>query len=169
MAPDRARAGIRVDLPSLWSLLEEDQAYTQALQASSQHIRSPPGPELDPTATPFTLLQALLATLPHDASLLQTLMAHMKGYDQSQLVSALHEVLWRVRALHAQVKPQGAILFVPFFPDVPDAAGVCLLCGDPLSASCRWRCEQCVVAAKLVLGFISLEEWVQQLFCKASC
>ncbi len=48
---------------------------------------------------------------------------------------------------------QGTIYFRPIrsLPfDVPP--GICSLCGDPLPASGRFRCDPCAIAAQLVLG-----------------
>jgi hypothetical protein len=74
----------------------------------------------------------------------------------------LPAVTWRVLALLAQVKPQGAILFLPICQQ-PATPGGCSLCGEELPPECEsvFRiCELCAVASRLSLGFQSLSDWL---------
>jgi hypothetical protein len=74
----------------------------------------------------------------------------------------LPAVTWRVLALLAQVKPQGAILFLPI-GEQPTPPGGCSLCGEELPPACEsvfHLCELCAVASRLALGFQSLSDWL---------
>jgi hypothetical protein len=64
------------------------------------------------------------------------------------------ELIWRVEALRPQVPAQGTIYLHPIRPQAVDVAppGTCSLCGDPLPAPGRFRCDSCAIAAQLVLG-----------------
>ena len=62
------------------------------------------------------------------------------------------ELTWRVEALRPQVPMQGTIYFRPIHSHSVDAPDTCPLCGDPLPASGRFRCDPCAIAARLVLG-----------------
>ena len=64
------------------------------------------------------------------------------------------ELIWRVEALRPQVPVQGTIYLHPIRPQAVDVAppGTCSLCGDPLPAPERFRCDSCAIAAQLVLG-----------------
>ena len=64
------------------------------------------------------------------------------------------ELIWRVEALRPQVPAQGTIYLHPIRPQAVDVAppGTCFLCGDPLPAPGRFRCDPCAIAAQLVLA-----------------
>jgi hypothetical protein len=62
------------------------------------------------------------------------------------------ELIWRVEALRPQVPVRGTIYFRPIRSLSADAPGTCSLCGDPLPAVGRFRCDSCAIAAQLVLG-----------------
>ena len=62
------------------------------------------------------------------------------------------ELPWRVEALRPQVPVQGTIYFRPIRSLSVDAPGTCSLCGDPLPAAGRFRCDPCAIAAQLVLS-----------------
>ena len=63
------------------------------------------------------------------------------------------ELIWRVEALLPQVPAQGTLFFHPLRPQSGDAApsDSCFLCGNPLPATGRFRCDFCAIAAQLVL------------------
>lgn len=64
------------------------------------------------------------------------------------------ELIWRIEALRPQIPAQGTIYLHPIRPQAVDAAppGTCSLCGDPLPAPGRFRCDLCAIAAQLILG-----------------
>jgi hypothetical protein len=73
-------------------------------------------------------------------------------------------VIWRAKAFLKQIPPQGAISFTPICPIVWKP-GLCDLCGSPLYVSSygwpnRWRCDACILAMHLALGFLAPEQWL---------
>ena len=65
----------------------------------------------------------------------------------------LDETSWQaLRALRPQVPTQGTIYFRPIHSHSVDAPDTRPLCGGPLPASGRFRCDPCAIAAQLVLG-----------------
>lgn len=62
------------------------------------------------------------------------------------------ELPWRIEALRPQVPEQGTIYLRPIRQlSAPISAIHCSLCGDPLPAPGRFRCDFCAMAAQLVL------------------
>ncbi len=57
------------------------------------------------------------------------------------------ELTWRVEALRPQVPMRGTIYFRPIRSLSADVPGTCSLCGDPLPAVGRFRCDPCAIAA----------------------
>ena len=57
-----------------------------------------------------------------------------------------------MEALRLQVPMRGTIYFRPIRSLSADVPGTCSLCGDPLPAVGRFRCDPCAIAAQLVRG-----------------
>ncbi len=62
------------------------------------------------------------------------------------------ELTWRVEDLRPQVPVRGTIYFRPIRSLSADVPDTCSLCGDPLPAVGRFRCDPCAIAAQLMLG-----------------
>jgi hypothetical protein len=71
----------------------------------------------------------------------------------------LPEITWRVLALLDQIPERGAIRLTAL-REVVGKAGTCDLCGDALKDPQHFppRCELCVLAARLALGYLSLPD-----------
>ena len=78
----------------------------------------------------------------------------------SRILQLLPPILVRVRALTQQYSPTGPLLFTPLCV-FPFRAGSCDLCGNPLGGDEHYRCALCVLAANLLLGYQTLEAWLQ--------
>ncbi len=160
------RSNIRVEAPALWapdppphvSAHPPDAARTPCSPHASHVSPSVPPSLSPPSQTLPELLHNLQCLLPDAPALSPDLLTRVQ--QNKQLRQAIGEVFWRAKALRAQIKPRGAILFVPLRPVSSQAAGTCDLCGDPLPAGGSARCAACVIAARLALGYLSLEEWV---------
>lgn len=103
----------------------------------------------------------LLSTVPH-CSLptwddLLAVFSRQASPDTLQLLPCL---VVRVRALTQQYKPTGSLLFTPLC-DFSFRAGQCGLCGNALESTGRYRCFPCALALRLILGYQSIEEWLQ--------
>ena len=77
------------------------------------------------------------------------------------------ELLWRLKAFHAQLPTTGGTIFFHSIRSHPSSGAqdqVCTLCGDPLpqvltaQSTQRFRCELCAIAARLLLGYPVLYE-----------
>ena len=77
------------------------------------------------------------------------------------------ELLWRLKAFHAQLPAAGGTIFFHSMRSHPSPGAqdqVCTLCGDPLpqvlaaQSTQRFRCELCAIAARLLLGYPILYE-----------
>jgi hypothetical protein len=73
-------------------------------------------------------------------------------------------VIWRAKAFRKQIPPKGAFSFTPVCPLVWKP-GLCDLCGSPLYPSSygwpnRWRCDACILAMQLTLGFLAPDHWL---------
>ena len=73
-------------------------------------------------------------------------------------------VIWRAKAFRKQIPPKGPISFTPVCPLVWKP-GLCDLCGSPLYRSeygwpNRWRCDACILAMNLALGFLEPDQWL---------
>jgi hypothetical protein len=73
-------------------------------------------------------------------------------------------VIWRVKAFQKQIPPKGPISFTPVCPLTwkPELRD---LCGSPLYRSVygwpnRWRCDACILAMHLALGYLDPAQWL---------
>jgi O-acetyl-ADP-ribose deacetylase (regulator of RNase III) len=155
--------------PTLWPPGASEIELPHTSRASppptvpTRNVFHPPRPSPATLLTIPAALQELQPYLPVDPanSLSQALILRLPKIGQDQLLGCILEVLWRVKALHAQIKPEGAILFEPLRSDGSPTTPGCGLCGDPLPPTARWHCAACVTATGLVLGYLTLEEWLE--------
>jgi hypothetical protein len=77
------------------------------------------------------------------------------------------ELLWRLKAFHAQLPTTGGIISFHSIRSLPSTGAqdqVCPLCGDPLpqvltaQATQRFHCELCAISMRLLLGYPVLYE-----------
>lgn len=73
-------------------------------------------------------------------------------------------VIWRMNTFRKQLPAKGPIFFSPVCLLVWKP-GLCDLCGVPLYRSAygwpnRWRCDACILAMKLALGFLEPDPWL---------
>jgi hypothetical protein len=139
--------------PHLWGTSTRDPPQEHALS----RIPAPPAPFV--RCTPLLwkkLLTALYTTL------------HLPITDPlpPQRISLTHvtSVIRRVKAFQTQIPKHRPFSFTPIYPMVWQP-GLCDLCGSPLYLSAygwkaRFRCDACIVAMHLALGFLTPDQWL---------
>lgn len=155
------KGGIFVQLsystPNLWS---------EAVQG-----RSPPEPDTTSVfrqaapASPFVRCtpeqwKKVVSTLYAALHLIPPLIIPPQHHSLTEVVA----VIWRMKTFLKQIPPKGAISFTPVCSLVW-MPGLCDLCGSPLYRSAygwpnRWRCDACILAMHLALGFLEPEQWL---------
>lgn len=146
----REPGGVSIEYPSIGKAPSPEE---EALNLEQKQLRPDQIFDLSELLLLLSVAQCSLPTWDH----LLNVSTRLASPSSLQLLPSL---VVRLRALAQQYKPTGPLLFTPFCAFL-FRAGHCDLCGNSLVRDDRYRCTQCALAARLLLGYQSVEEWLQ--------